>query len=173
MPADPGTTAVEAAVELLRAAGWLLIPPAGEALPEPAVGQVWRSSKPRVEPRTIIAVGMVRGWGSAQCVSFTSPSKPPHPKWGAERTEPRRLEEMGQSIRSQAMTETTTPLPGERLLSAGLVMALAGATWMPVGIVSAHYGYFPLWMDSYSFWGTLVLTSGLMLAGFGAWRLFR
>lgn len=83
-------SAIEKAAEMLRAAGWTVVPPRPAAMPEPAVGQVWVSSKPRVEPRTIVKIGPARGWGDRNCVHFTAPSDAPNAPWG-----PRRLNTEG------------------------------------------------------------------------------
>lgn len=60
------------ALELLRAAGWTCIPPARDRPPEPAVGQVWVSSKPRTEARTVVELRL-NSWGE-DVVAFTTPS---------------------------------------------------------------------------------------------------
>ena len=77
---------IDAAVLLLREAGWTCIPPVdpNAAIPEPAVGQVWRSPKPRVEPRTVLSVGAAaRGiWPGQVVVGFSTPTRQPHEKWG-------------------------------------------------------------------------------------------
>ena len=53
---------IEEAASLLRAAGWIVMPPAMESIPEPRAGATWVSSKASVEPRNITMVdpGM---WG--------------------------------------------------------------------------------------------------------------
>jgi hypothetical protein len=68
---------IQYAVDFLRANGWTCIPPADPdaAIPEPAVGQMWRSPKPRIEPRTIVRIGPWMGWDSSECVVFTVPSE--------------------------------------------------------------------------------------------------
>ena len=77
---------IDAAVLLLREAGWTCIPPVdpNAAIPEPAVGQVWRSPKPKIEPRTVLSVGMdKRAWSSGRVVvGFSTPTRQPHEKWG-------------------------------------------------------------------------------------------
>lgn len=79
-------TEIEQAAKLLRAAGWIVHPPQAEEIPEPQVGQVWVSSNPRVEPRTVVEIGPHR-YGPANWVYvyFTSKSKPIDPKWGASK----------------------------------------------------------------------------------------
>lgn len=79
---SPTVADIKTAVDLLRGAGWIVTPPPEEAIPEPAVGQVWRSPNPRIEPRTIVGIGPRRGWKDPDTISFTSASKPPHEKWG-------------------------------------------------------------------------------------------
>ena len=64
----------EVLAEILRAAGWTVIPPVdpNAAIPEPAVGQVWVSPKPRVLPRTVTKIAPHRWWPSYQCIYFTA-----------------------------------------------------------------------------------------------------
>lgn len=73
---------IEKAAALLRAAGWAVLPPPPETIPEPQAGQVWISPRPRVEPRTVVKVGPSRGWPHPSCVFFTTPSRPAHPQRG-------------------------------------------------------------------------------------------
>ena len=69
---------VYAAITLLRDRGWILVPPVDPAAetPEPQVGQVWRSPKARVEPRTVTKIAGSRAypWTGDNCVFFTTPS---------------------------------------------------------------------------------------------------
>lgn len=71
------------AVELLRANGWTVIPPASGQIPDPEAGQVWVSPKPRVEPRTVVKIGPHRSypWSGDKCVHFTTPKRQPD-QWG-------------------------------------------------------------------------------------------
>lgn len=58
----------------LRALGWTCVPPAAEAPPEPAVGQVWVAAKTRTLPRTVMGIGTCPWWPSeAVCVFFRTP----------------------------------------------------------------------------------------------------
>lgn len=76
-PADP-----EALADVLRGMGWVCTGPIPDVLAEPAVGQIWVSPVKRVEPRTVVEVG-VRSYWAEPCVSFTTPSRPAHPRFGA------------------------------------------------------------------------------------------
>ena len=75
MASVPETTLTEAAA-LLRAAGWVVVPPPSPSAPEPMTGQTWVSPKPRVEARTITRIGYHSHWPWAAdaCVYFTTPS---------------------------------------------------------------------------------------------------
>lgn len=84
MPEESHTTLpaeLDDAIGRLRARGWTVCPPPSEEIPDPQVGQIWRSPSPRIEARTVVAVGPHRSWGGTS-VSFISPSRPPNPKWG-------------------------------------------------------------------------------------------
>lgn len=69
----------EQMIETLRARGYTVLPPASEDIPEPAVGQVWRSSNPRIEPRTVVRIGH-NGWYGEDAVLFDrgTPLERPH-----------------------------------------------------------------------------------------------
>ena len=66
---------IEHAVDLLRANGWTVIPPApsAESIPEQQAGQVWASPKLTVNSRTIVKVESGYGAGREDWVHFTSP----------------------------------------------------------------------------------------------------
>jgi len=86
------TSARTLASALLRLAAevdgerWAIFPVRHEdAIPEPKVGQVWVSPSPYVEPRSVVDVGPRSDWGRyGTCVSFTTPTRPPSDRWGAD-----------------------------------------------------------------------------------------
>lgn len=63
---------IEAALMVLRTSGWTCIPPRTpeDAIPDPAVGQVWHSTRPRGRalPRRVIDVGSNDAWPGDKCV---------------------------------------------------------------------------------------------------------
>jgi len=65
--------ALSEAAARLRAAGWTVLPPS-EAIPEPAVGQVWLAGKKHTHQRMVRVI-------DGQTVLYTSPSTE---KWGAK-----------------------------------------------------------------------------------------
>jgi hypothetical protein len=48
--------ALQDAAALLRAAGWTVMPPASENIPEPKPGDVWVSPSATVKPRTVLEI---------------------------------------------------------------------------------------------------------------------
>ena len=51
-----------------------LAAPVSEAIPEPVAGQVWRSARARVDPRTVARVGPHDWWPNKKCVFYTFPA---------------------------------------------------------------------------------------------------
>lgn len=80
------------ALALLCEQGWTCIPPfdPNAEIPEPEVGQVWRSANARVEPRTVVWIGahFSYPWAGEKCIGFTTPKRQPHPKWGPTKLPP-------------------------------------------------------------------------------------
>ena len=80
MTADPSPD-ILAAIALLKAKGYTVIPPPDDDMPELAVGQVWTSPNARHKSRTITAIRPAYNGRPVGTIEFTRPSASP----GAER----------------------------------------------------------------------------------------
>ena len=60
-PMTAPTTPAEMAAAL-RALGYIVMDPPDDAIPEPRVGEVWRSANPRVHDRAVVTAGHTQ-WG--------------------------------------------------------------------------------------------------------------